>query len=198
MFVDVLANVTVDGPGGEKKTRRNFVPKQMTLPELWETIDTEWSIWMTHFDLNQYQSDEMRQQRQRVRVHEVVLVEDFAEKAPVTAAREQQSDYFAQKQITLVPVILYVHLGSLLTGSKADGFLVTDDELQRLKEGFFKQAVLNGGGDVNPVITVSLAFLSDDPVQDFSFVSAYRKRTEEFLSANMKGMKPGSTVGGGA
>ena len=165
----------------------------MPVPEIVREFIALYPEWAKHYDLNMFQQRGFAHMKANLRVHELILQQDFAEKLAIHPVREQQSDYWNQMQVTLVPIVVSVHIDSFKRG---DDRYMTQQMYDNLRKDFFNNAARNGGGDVNPIIHLTLFILSDDPVQDWGFVKAYRALADTWLGEEISNFELNSTVGG--
>jgi hypothetical protein len=175
--VDVYESAPVPNSAEGKKAKQ-FLPRTLTLVELWRVVDENWVAWMKHWDVQAWHAAADKYAYTNTQVHGIYSVEDFAEKCPMHPASEAQSDYFRQQSCTLMPLVLRIHLNSLRTDS---GFIGTD-EWKQLRQDFFDDKQQNGGGEVNPVLTITFLFLSSDPLQDTFFVAAAGRVVQEWIA----------------
>jgi hypothetical protein len=188
--IDVLQTVEVE-VGGEVKKYKKFLPQTMVLSDIWALLESKRKVWLQHWDYQQVQAQIDRDLHKELRPHFLHVTMDFAENGSIQMAREMQSEYFraSSRAYTLHPMVVRGHVITMKPYLDKQSPTAYRDTLL----DFWKQGCANGGGDINPVITVTLMFVSNSKEHSKFDVWHFNDMADDWFRENCDLTQPCST-----
>lgn len=171
-------SVEYPAPGGTMTRAKTFVECTMGLSALWGKLSTGFEIWLKHYDHAQYHALDDHALQAGVRPHGTLVIEDFAENYTIRKPKGGQPAYWRQKQVTIFPAVMYVHVDSCKFLPAQGGAGVKDLFWRRQHDH-------NGGGAVNPVIALSHIFVSRGVTHDTFAVQHFNKLLNEWAGGHL-------------